>query len=73
MISGYAAFASEDSKAGRSRSAISPAADINCFVPHLDALQDRINGFIHKHRFLRELNRIGGASANNRRTIRRSQ
>jgi hypothetical protein len=48
MINGFAVFASESSKADRLRFGVSPAADTNCLVPHLDALQDRINGFIRK-------------------------
>jgi hypothetical protein len=52
MISGCAVFASENSKAGRLKSGVSPAGDINCIVPRLDALQDRINGIIREHRFL---------------------
>jgi hypothetical protein len=50
MISGFAAFASENSKPGRLRFGVSPAADINCIVPLLDARQDRINGFIRDRR-----------------------
>jgi hypothetical protein len=50
MISGFAAFASESSKADRLRFAVSRAADINCIVPHLDALQNRSNGFIRERR-----------------------
>jgi hypothetical protein len=72
-ISGFAEFASESSKGGRSRSGVPLAADIKCIVPRLDALQGRTNGFIRKHRFLRQMNQIGGMSANKRRTFRRSQ
>jgi hypothetical protein len=49
-ISGFAAFASEHSKAGRLMSDVSLAADINCIVPPLDALRDRTNGFIRERR-----------------------
>ena len=45
MISGFAVFANENSKADRLRFGVSRAADINCIVPRLDALQDPINGF----------------------------
>jgi hypothetical protein len=73
MISGFAAFASESSKAGRLKSGVYPAADASCIVPRLDAVQGRTNGFIGEHRFLRQMTQIGGMSANNRRTFRRSQ
>jgi hypothetical protein len=53
MIRGFAAFVSESSKAGRLKSGVWLAADINCIVPRLDALQGRTNGFIREHRFLR--------------------
>ena len=71
MINGCAACASESSKAGRLKSGVCPAADINCIVPRLDARQGRINGFIGEHRFL--MSQTGGMSANNRRTFRLSQ
>jgi hypothetical protein len=73
MINGCAACASESSKAGRLKSGVYPAADASCIVPRLDALQGRTNGFIREHRFLRQMSQIGGTSANNRRTFRRSQ
>ena len=48
MITAFAVCASENSKAGRLKSGVSQAADINCIVLPLDALQDRINGFIRE-------------------------
>jgi hypothetical protein len=50
MISGFAVFASEDSKAGRLRSGVFLVGDTNCIVPRLDALQERINGCIRERR-----------------------
>jgi hypothetical protein len=73
MINGCAACASENSKAGRLKSGVYPAADVSCIVPRLDARQRRINGSIGEHRFLRQMSQTGGISANNRRTFRRSQ
>jgi len=73
MINGCAACASESSRAGRLKSGVYPAADASCIVPRLDALQGRTNGFIREHRFVRQMSQIGGMSANNRRTFRRSQ
>ena len=73
MINGCAACASESSKAGRLKSGVCPAADINCIVPPLDAFQGRINGFIGEHRFLRQMSQTGGMSANKRRAIWRTQ
>jgi hypothetical protein len=51
MISGFAAFASENSKADKLRFGVSLAADTNCIVPPLDALQGRIDGFIRERRW----------------------
>jgi hypothetical protein len=50
-ITVFAVFASENSKAGRLRSGVFPAADTNSIVPLLDVLHDRTNGFIRKRRW----------------------
>jgi hypothetical protein len=47
-ISGFAVFASENSNAVRLKSGVFLVADINCIVRPLDAIQDRINGFIRE-------------------------
>jgi hypothetical protein len=52
MISAFAAFASESSKAGRLRSGAFLVTDTNFVVLHLGVLQDRINGFIYEQRSL---------------------
>ena len=49
-ISGFAEFASESSKGGRSRSGVSLVADIKCTVRPWDVLHSRINGLIRKRR-----------------------
>jgi hypothetical protein len=54
MISGFAVFVNENSKAGSLRFGVSLAAGINSIAPPLGVRQDRINGFIREgHPFLR--------------------
>jgi hypothetical protein len=66
--------ASENSKAGRSRSGVSLAADIHCIVLLWDVLQDRISGFIREFgTLLKQLNQTGGATVTNGHAARWSQ
>jgi hypothetical protein len=73
MITGFVVFARENSKAGRSRSGVSPTADTHSIALLWDAFPARINGFIRERRsFLRSLSRIGGMPTNERRVAQRS-
>jgi hypothetical protein len=74
MISAFAEFASESSKAGRLKSGVCRVADISSTVPPLGALHGRINGFTREHRaLLRSLGRTGGALPNTLHATGRSQ
>ena len=74
MISGFAGSASENSKAGRSRSGVSLAANIHCIVLLWDVLQHRISGFIREFgAFLKWANLTSGATVTNGHAARWNQ
>jgi hypothetical protein len=66
-INEFAGFAKENSKAGRLRFGIFPAAHIHCIVLRWDVPRDRISGFIRERHSLQQwLVSNGGVPVNKR-------